>query len=83
MPNSNKGNVHVTKNNDMGNWMTTTIGQAAGEVVLFETQEKAITRGKKIAKANKSELVIHGANGKIRAKHSYGNDPRPPSGSRG
>ena len=25
-----------------------------------------------------SELVIHGINGKIRDKDSYGNDPHPP-----
>ena len=32
----------------------------------------------KAAKKKKTEVVIHGRNGKIRSKDSYGNDPNPP-----
>jgi hypothetical protein len=46
--------------------------------VITETQKDAITVAKEIAKNNKSELVIHGKNGKIRDKDSYGQDPNPP-----
>ncbi|AKG32942.1 DUF2188 domain-containing protein [Salmonella enterica] len=42
------------------------------------TQQEAIDAARKIAKNQESELVIHGRDGKIRAKDSYGNDPCPP-----
>ncbi len=40
------------------------------------TQKEAISVARDIAKKNKSEVVIHGRDGKIRDKDSYGNDPR-------
>lgn len=46
--------------------------------VITETQRDAITVAREIAKNNKSELVIHGKDGKIRDKDSYGADPNPP-----
>lgn len=42
------------------------------------TQKEAIDRAREIAKNQKSEVVIHGKDGKIRDKDSYGNDPNPP-----
>ncbi|MDI5805805.1 DUF2188 domain-containing protein [Salmonella enterica subsp. enterica serovar Kentucky] len=42
------------------------------------TQQEVIDAARKIAKNQESELVIHGRDGKIRAKDSYGNDPCPP-----
>ena len=47
---------------------------------VTKTQAEAITIAKSIAKNNKSEVVIHGTNGRIREKNSYGNDPFPPKG---
>jgi hypothetical protein len=47
---------------------------------LHKTQAEAIVAGRKIAKAEHSELVIHGRDGKFRDKDSYGNDPYPPKG---
>lgn len=46
--------------------------------VITETQKDAIAVAREIAKNNKSELVIHGKDGKIRDKDSYGNDPNLP-----
>jgi len=46
--------------------------------VITETQKDAITVARGIAKSNKSEIVIHGRDGKIRDKDSFGNDPHPP-----
>jgi hypothetical protein len=46
--------------------------------VITETQKEAITVAREIAKNNQSELVIHGKDGKIRDKDSYGKDPNPP-----
>lgn len=45
---------------------------------IFSTQKEAIDYGKTIAVNQKTELVIHGQNGKIRDKDSYGSDPNPP-----
>ena len=38
------------------------------------------SRYTKIARNMQSELVIHGKDGRIRQKDSYGNDPFPPRG---
>jgi hypothetical protein len=46
----------------------------------FDTQAEAITYGEGIAKNQGSELLIHGRNGQIRERNSYGNDPYPPKG---
>ena len=46
----------------------------------FETQIEAISKGREIAINQKSELLIHGRNGQIRERNSYGNDPYPPKG---
>jgi len=43
-----------------------------------KTQKQAINNARKTAKKQKSEVVIHGRNGKIRDKDSYGPDPCPP-----
>lgn len=46
--------------------------------VITETQKDAITVARQIARNNSAEIVIHGKDGKIRDKDSYGNDPHPP-----
>lgn len=46
---------------------------------INDKQSTAIERGKQIAKNNESELLIHGRNGQIRERNSYGNDPFPPA----
>ncbi|MBU1863905.1 MAG: DUF2188 domain-containing protein [Candidatus Omnitrophica bacterium] len=43
-----------------------------------QTQKQAIDAARDIAINHKSEVVIHGLDGKIRDKDSYGNDPCPP-----
>ena len=45
---------------------------------MAKTKKDALDIGRKIAKNNKSELVIHGKDGRIKDKDSYGNDPNPP-----
>ena len=42
------------------------------------TQELACHAAVSTAKEKKAEVVIHGRDGKIRDKDSYGNDPFPP-----
>ncbi len=45
-----------------------------------DTQREAIDRAREIAQNQRSELLIHGQDGQIRARDSYGNDPFPPKG---
>ena len=45
---------------------------------VFRTQAEAIEAGKQIATNQGSDLVVHGRDGQIRSKDSYGRDPLPP-----
>ena len=45
-----------------------------------DTQRAAQAAAREIAINQKSEVVIHGENGRIRAKDSYGPDAFPPEG---
>jgi len=47
---------------------------------IHDTQAEAIERGRDIARRQGTELLIHGKDGQIRARDSYGNDPFPPKG---
>ena len=68
-------NQHVVKKGK--DWAVKGAGnQKATKIV--RTQKQAIEVAKGIAKNQKSEVVIHGRDGKIRDKDSYGNDPNPP-----
>ena len=71
-------NQHVTHRKD-GNWQVKGAGNSRATVVT-STQKAAIKIATGIAKNQKSEMVIHGINGQIREKNSYGNDPCPPKG---
>ncbi len=42
---------------------------------VVSTQKKAISIGRGQAIRTSSELIIHGKDGKIREKNSYGHDP--------
>lgn len=47
---------------------------------VHETQAKAQENARAIARNQGSELLIHGRNGQIRERDSFGNDPFPPKG---
>ena len=49
---------------------------------IHQTQGQAIRAAVGIAKHEKSEVVIHGRDGQIRDKDSYGNDSCPPRDAR-
>lgn len=72
-------NVHVVKSKDGEKWSVKTENSSKAYRNL-DTQQQAIDIGKSVAINNKSELLIHGVNGKIREKNSYGNDKYPPEG---
>jgi Uncharacterized protein conserved in bacteria (DUF2188) len=44
------------------------------------TQEEAISSGREVARRDHGEFVVHGHDGRIREKDSFGNDPHPPKG---
>lgn len=44
------------------------------------TQDEAIAAAKDIARKERTELYIHGRDGRIRERNSYSNDPYPPKG---
>ena len=46
----------------------------------YETQQEAIDAAREIARNQRTEVYIHGRNGRIRERDSYGNDPSPPKG---
>lgn len=71
-------NQHVTPHKN-GGWQVIGAGNSRA-TVRTDTQAKAISIAREIAKNQGSELVIHRTNGQIRAKDSYGNDPFPPKG---
>jgi len=70
-------NIHVTHRKEEKKWAVIGEGdkRASGR---YDTQHEAIKAGQPLAKKNKSELVIHDRENKIRDKDSYGNDPNPP-----
>ena len=47
---------------------------------VHSTQREAIERGRQIAQNQRSELLVHGKDGQIRERDSYGHDPYPPKG---
>ncbi|MFW5700490.1 MAG: DUF2188 domain-containing protein [Cyclobacteriaceae bacterium] len=67
-----KKNQHVVKRPD--GWAVKGEGNSKA-TKLTSTQKEAIDVAKGIAQNQKSEVVIHRPNGKIRDKDSYGNDP--------
>ena len=45
-----------------------------------KTQSEAAKAARTIARNNKSELIIHGRNGRVRDRSTYGKDPRRTKG---
>lgn len=70
-------NQHVVPHKD--GWAVKGAGNEKATSVQ-PTQAKAIEVARGIAINQQSEMVIHGQNGQIRDKNSYGNDPSPPKG---
>lgn len=69
-------NQHIT-HNPKGGWNVIGAGNSK-PTKIFPNKQDAVDYGRTIAKNQGSELVIHGLNGRIQDKDSYGNDPCPP-----
>lgn len=72
-----KRNQHVVPHN--GKWAVKGAG-ASRATVVTDTQKEAIERARGIAQHQQTEVLVHGENGQICARDSYGNDPFPPKG---
>jgi inhibitor of KinA sporulation pathway (predicted exonuclease) len=70
-------NQHVVKRQE--GWAVRGEGNSK-DTSHHRTQEDARKAAREIAKNQRSEVVIHRPNGRIRDKDSYGNDPHPPKG---
>lgn len=70
-----KKKQHIVPNN--GQWSVKGEGNSK-YTATTDTQKEAIEIARDIARNQQSEVVIHGRDGKIRDKDSYGNDPNPP-----
>lgn len=71
-----KTSKHVVPN-PAGGWSVKNSG-ATRASRTFDTQDEAVKYGRTAAKSSHSELYIHGKDGTIKNKNSYGRDPLPP-----
>ena len=72
-----KKNQHVVPRN--GKWAVVGAGNRRA-TSIHQNQQSAINAAREIARNQESELFVHGRNGQIRERDSYGNDPYPPNG---
>lgn len=70
-------NQHVVPHS--GGWAVRGAGNSRASSV-HPTQAGAAQVARSSAQRQGSEVLIHGRNGQIRARDSYGNDPHPPKG---
>lgn len=71
------GNVHVVPRNE--GWAVQREGGKRASS-LHATQAEAEAAGRTTARREQVEFLLHGRNGQIRERDSYGNDPCPPRG---
>jgi uncharacterized protein YdaT len=68
---------HVVPNGDKWSVRRAGSSRASG---TYNTQEEAVERARDIARNQRTELYIHGRDGRIRKRNSFGADPFPPKG---
>ncbi|MCB1380027.1 MAG: DUF2188 domain-containing protein [Alphaproteobacteria bacterium] len=72
-----KKNQHVVPHS--GGWAVRGAGNERATSV-HRTQSEAIEAARTTAINQGSEMLIHGRNGQIRERNTYGKDPYPPEG---
>lgn len=70
-------NVHIVPHND--GWAVKIEGNDRASSV-HPTQREAEQAGRDRARRDHVEILIHGEDGRIRDRDSYGHDPYPPKG---
>jgi hypothetical protein len=71
-----KNSQHVVPKAE-GGWSVRRTG-AAKATRNFESQKEAVNFAKELARKQNGEVYIHGKDGTIRDRNSYGSDPMPP-----
>jgi len=66
---------HVAPSGDKWSVRRSGASRASG---IYNTQQEAIDRARDIARNQQTELYIHGRDGRIRERNSFGQDPFPP-----
>lgn len=72
-----KKNQHVVPRD--GGWAVRGEGNSRASST-HQTQKGAIGAAREQAQKQGSEMIIHGRDGKIRERNTYGKDPHPPKG---
>lgn len=72
-----KKGQHVIPNGDKWSVRKAGSSRASG---TYNTQQEALDRAKRIARDQRTEVYVHGRDGRIRERNSYGRDPFPPKG---
>lgn len=68
--------IHVVPAGD--GWAVEAAG--GGKRTVYDNQDEAIKAGTEQAQRDKVELLIHGRDGQIRERNSFGHDPRDVKG---
>lgn len=69
---------HIVKHSS-GGWALKK-GGASRATKVFSTQSAAFNHGRNVSINQGAELFVHGLNGRIRMRNSYGGDSFPPRG---
>jgi hypothetical protein len=72
-----KKNQHVVPHSK--GWAVKGAGNSRASSI-HGTQREAISAARETAIQHNSEMLIHGQNGRIRERNTYGSDPFPPKG---
>ncbi len=72
-----QGDVHVVPKE--GRWRGEVEGSARARLT-HDTQAEARATAREIARRSNAELLVHGPDGKIRQRSTYGQDPRRSKG---
>ncbi len=73
-----KKGQHVVPSSS-GGWSVRKAGSSKA-TKTYSTQQDAVDAATQIARNQKTELYVHGRDGRIRERNSFGNDPHPPRG---
>jgi hypothetical protein len=68
-----KADVHIVRKPETTRWQVKQSGEIQSS---HRTQQAAIERGTNRARRDKVDVVVHGRDGRIRSKDSYGNESR-------
>ncbi len=68
-----KSDVHIVRQAGGSRWNVKQGGETQSS---HRTQGTAIDKGTSIARRDRVDVVVHGRDGKIRSKDSYGNESR-------